>query len=78
MSKLDEKLTRLITYIAEECEGSSSLLGPVTFSVECTTLLDGISEIYGVEKSDIGEIVNRIADRKEKEHAEKKKEISQG
>ena len=73
---LDDKIKRIIEYLAENAWCESVWLSPTpAWNVEVTSLLDEITAAYGVEKEDVGAVFNakREEVEKPKETAKKRK-----
>lgn len=76
---LDDKIKRIIEYLAENAWCESVWLSPdPAWNVEVTSLLDEITAAYGVEKSDVAAVFNTKREEVEnpKEAKKKAKEIA--
>ena len=56
---IDDKVAKIIRYIARESESESALLYPnPSHLVESIGLLDEIVKVYGLDKNDVSDIVD--------------------
>lgn len=57
---MNQKVMRLIEYIAENAEPKSIFLTPIpAYSVEACGLLDKIADLWQLEKSEVGTILDQ-------------------
>lgn len=64
---MDDKIKKLIKYIATQAQSESAFLYPPpdpSFYVFAEPLLDIISELFGIDKTEISQYVNALADSK--------------